>query len=415
MPLTLADCIRLDADDLDQVSLAKAGKCFDPGTPGTIYFDANSIGPMPRTAPLKMQTVLQEGWANARRRGWNELDWLDQPRKLGASIAHLIGAGMADVRVTDTTSVNQYKLLRYALSISAPRRVIVLERHVFPSNRYVAEGIARDHLAELRFIADASELPAALAPGDVAVVALSHVDYRTSTRLDMADLNHCIRAAGAMSLWDLSHSAGAVAIALRESHADLAVGCGYKYLCGGPGAPAFMYIHPQWADAAWPAIAGWMGHANTFAFESNYRPGSGADRFLVGTPSVLANAAFSAAADIWREVDPVAMDQRHRSLTNLLIQLLDDQCASWPLSLSSPRNHAQRGGHVSLRFDGAAPLSQALVDKGVIVSSRKPDALRWGIHPLTTTHQQLWSAVQILRQLLESGDWQDPRFERPMV
>lgn len=415
MPLTLADCIRLDADDLDQVSLAKAGKCFAPGTPGTLYFDANSIGPMPRTAPLKMQTVLQEGWANARRRGWNELDWLDQPRKLGASIAHLIGAGIQDVRVTDTTSVNQYKLLRYALSISAPRRVIVLERHVFPSNRYVAEGIARDHLAELRFIADASELPAALAPGDVAVVALSHVDYRTSSRLDMADLNRCIRAAGAMSLWDLSHSAGAVAIDLRESHADLAVGCGYKYLCGGPGAPAFMYIHPQWADAAWPAIAGWMGHADTFAFEADYRPGPGADRFLVGTPPVLANAAFSAAADVWRDVDPLAMDQRHRSLTNLLIQLLDEQCASWPLSLSSPRNHGQRGGHVALRFDGAAPLAQALVDKGVIVSSRKPDALRWGIHPLTTTHQQLWSAVQVLRQLLESGDWKDSRFERPMV
>ena len=415
LPLTLADCIQLDAHEPGQPSWAQAGDCFDPGTPGTLYFDANSIGPMPRTALVKMQTVLQQGWAQARRRSWNELDWLEQPRKLGAAIAHLIGADMADVRVTDTTSVNQYKLLRYALHISAPRRVIVLERHVFPSNRYVAEGIARDHLAELRFIDDVSDLTAALAPGDVAVVALSHVDYRSSTRLNMAEANRCIQAAGAMSLWDLSHSAGAVAIALRDCHADLAVGCGYKYLCGGPGAPAFIYVHPRWADAAWPAIAGWMGHADTFAFEADYRPGSGTDRFLVGTPPVLANAAFSAAADLWREVDPVALDQRHCSLTDTLIQLFDEQCATWPLRLTSPRNHAQRGGHVALQFEGASALAQALVDKGVIVSSRKPDALRWGVHPLTTTHQQLWTAVQVLRQLLESGSWQDPRFASPMV
>ena len=415
MPLTLTDCMHLDAHEPAHIRLAQLGNRFDPGTHGTLYFDANSIGPMPRTAPLKMQSVLQEGWAKARRRSWNELDWLEQPRTLGASMAHLIGAGSNDVRVTDTTSINQYKLLRYALSVAAPRRVIVLERHVFPSNRYVAEAIAREHLAELRFIDDASDLRAALAPQDVAVVALSHVDYRSSTRLDMAALNRCIREAGAMSLWDLSHSAGAVAIALVQSEADLAVGCGYKYLCGGPGAPAFLYIHPRWADAAWPAISGWMGHADTFAFEPNYRPGAGADRFLVGTPAVLANAAFSAAAELWREVDPLALDQRHRSLTDTLIQLFDEQCAAWPLHLSSPRSHAQRGGHVALQFDGAAALAQALVEQGVIVSSRKPDALRWGVHPLTTNHQQLWSAVQVLRQLLISGSWQDIRFERPMV
>ena len=407
--------MHLDAHDPGHTHWAQMGDRFDPGTPGTLYFDANSIGPMPRTAPQKMQTALQEGWAKARRRSWNEHDWLEQPRSLGDSMAHLIGAENNDVRVTDTTSINQYKLLRYALSISAPRRVIVLERHVFPSNRYVAEAIARDHLAELRFIDDASQLTAALAPQDVAVVALSHVDYRSSTRLDMAELNRSIRAAGAMSLWDLSHSAGAVAIALRQSDADLAVGCGYKYLCGGPGAPAFLYIHPRWADAAWPAMAGWMGHADTFAFEPDYRPGAGADRFLVGTPAVLANAAFSAAAQLWQEVDPLALDQRHRSLTDTLIQLFDEQCAAWPLHLASPRNHAQRGGHVALRFHGAAALAQALVEQGVIVSSRKPDALRWGVHPLTTTHQQLWSAVQVLRQLLVSGSWQDARFERPMV
>jgi kynureninase len=413
--LSLADCIHLDAADPAHTDLAAAAECFDPGTPGTLYFDANSIGPMPRSAPQKMQSVLHAGWAQARRRSWNELDWLAQPRALGASIAHLIGAEADDVRVGDSTSVNQYKLLRYALSVAAPRRVIVLERQVFPSNRYVAECIAHDRLADLRFISDISELPAALAPGDVAVVALSHVDYRSSTRLDMAALAPMMEQAGALSLWDLSHSAGAVAVALRACKADLAVGCGYKYLCGGPGAPAFVYVHPRWADAAWPAIGGWMGHADTFAFEPDYRPGQGLDRLLVGTPAALANVAFSAAAEIWRGVDPQAMDSRHRSLTNTLIALFEEQCGDSGLRLSSPRDHAQRGGHVALQFAGAAPLAQALVAHGVVVSSRKPDALRWGVHPLTTTHRQLWQAVQILRDLLQSGAWQDPRFAQASV
>ncbi|NML46123.1 aminotransferase class V-fold PLP-dependent enzyme [Ramlibacter sp. G-1-2-2] len=412
MPLTLADCIARDGGN---ASLRGLRERFAPGAPDTLYFDANSIGPMPADAPARMQAVLQQGWAEARRRGWNELDWLEQPAKLGAAIAPVIGAQAEDVRVADSTSINQYKLLRFALALQAPRRVIVVQRDVFPSNRYAAEGIAQAGGAELRFLDDIAALPAALAPGDVAVVALSHVDYRDSTRLDMASANAQVRAAGALSLWDLSHSAGAVAIALRGTDSDLAVGCGYKYLCGGPGAPAFLYVHPRHAEGAWPAVCGWMGHADTFAFEPDYRPAPGPDRFLVGTPPVLAQAAFAAAAAVWREVDPQALDAQHRSLGDTLIQLLDEQCAGFGIELASPREHARRGGHVALRFAHAAPLAQALVHHGVVVSARKPEALRFAPHPLTATHEQLWTAVARLRDLLQREAWRDPRYQQASV
>ncbi|MGA1318267.1 MAG: aminotransferase class V-fold PLP-dependent enzyme, partial [Rubrivivax sp.] len=387
-------------------------------------------GPMPADAPARMQAVMDAAWRVARRRSWNELDWLAQPRLLGQALAPVLGAGADDVRVAESTSVNQYRLLRLALALKAPRRVIVAETDVFPSNRYVAEGLAHAGDAVLRLLPttdgraadDAAlqgmrdaALEAALAPGDVAVVALSAVDYRSSRRHDLARIARRVHAAGALVLWDLSHAAGAVAVDLRGSDADLAVGCGYKYLCGGPGAPSFVYVHPRWQDATWPAVCGWMGHADTFAFDPAFRPAPGMDRHLVGTPAVLANTAFGAAADIWRDVDPLALDARHRSLTDTLVRLLDEQCAGLGVELASPREHARRGGHVALRFEGAGPLAQALVAHGVVVSARKPDALRLGVHPLTTTHAELWQAVQVLRHLLESGAWREPRFQGPSV
>jgi kynureninase len=289
---------------------------------------------------------------------------------------------------------------------------------VFPSNAYVAQAIARarpDAGITVRTIGGVDDLPAALAADDVAVVALSHVDYRSGHRLDLPGVTALAHAHGALVLWDLSHSAGAVAIGLRAAGVDLAVGCGYKYLCGGPGAPSFLYVHPRHRRDAWPAIAGWMGHADTFAFEADYRPDDGVGRFLVGTPAVIANAAMAAATELWAQVDPVALDARHRSLTDTLIALLDDRCAGLGVELASPRAHAERGGHVAVRFEGASALAQALVDAGVVVSARKPDALRFGVGPLTTRHVDLWDAVERLRGLLTSGAWRDPRFSGDSV
>ncbi len=412
MTLTLAACAALDAAPNP---LAGAAAAFAPGAPGTFYFDANSIGPMPAAVPQRLAALLNDGWRVARRRSWNEADWLAQPRALGAALAPVIGAGADDVLVCDSTSINHHKLLHLALCVAKARRTIVIEDGAFPSNRYAAQALVKRGVAGLRSIRSAAALAAALAPGDVAVVSLSHVDYRSGERLDMAALTACAHEHGALVLWDVSHSAGAVAVHLRQANADLAVGCGYKYLCGGPGAPALMYMHPRWQAAAWPALAGWMGHADTFAFAPEFEPAAGMARFQVGTPAVLANAAFAAAADIWRKVDMAALHERHRSLTETLVQLVDEHCAPLGVVLAGPRDHARRGGHVALRF--AAPqasvnaLGQALVAAGVVVSTRQPDSLRFGIHPLTTQHADLWWAVQRLAGILQSNVWREPRFQ----
>ena len=414
--LTMDNCARLDAHADAMQTLRQR---FAPGAPDTLYFDANSIGAMPLVAPARVAAVLEQGWRVARRRSWSQDDWLEQPRKLGAALAHLIGAAPADVAVCDSTSINQYKLLRHALAAAAPRRVMVVERDVFSSNRYIAQGIAHAGIGELRLIDGAATLEGALAPGDVAVVALSHVDYRDATRLDMAGLTALAHAHGALVLWDLSHSAGAVAIDLAAADADFAVACGYKYLCGGPGAPALLYVHPRWQDAAWPALCGWMGHAATFDFAADFVPGAGVARHLVGTPAVLANAAFGAAAEIWRDADMGVLDRQHQSLTDTLITLLAQQCGNLGVELASPRAHAKRGGHVAVRMTLAdanvTALGQALVAAGVVVSTRKPDALRFGVHPIVTTHIDLWRAVARLRAILESASWRGPRFAGAMI
>ncbi len=416
MRLSLAACEALDAAPNP---LAAAASAFAPGAPGTFYFDANSIGPMPAAVPLRLAALLNDGWRVARRRSWNEADWLAKPRALGAALAPVVGAEANDVLVCDSTSINHHKLLHLALSVAAPRRTIVIEDEVFPSNRYAAQALVQSGVAELRSIRSAADLAAALAPRDVAVVSLSHVDYRSGERLDMAVLTAAAHEHGALVLWDVSHSAGAVAVKLRDADVDFAVGCGYKYLCGGPGAPALMVVHPRWQAAVWPALAGWMGHADTFAFAPDFDPAPGMARFQVGTPAVLANAAFAAAADIWREVNMAALHERHRSLTETLVQLVDEQCAPHGMVLAGPREHARRGGHVALRFEAAGAnvnaLGQALVAAGVVVSTRQPDALRFGAHPLTTQHADLWWAVQRLVNVLQSNVWREPRFQGALI
>jgi kynureninase len=354
-----------------------------------------------------MTELLEQGWRIRRRLGWDDPDWLDNPRILGGAVAHLVGAQPDDVLVCDSTSVNLYKLLRHALAIATPRNLIVVENAVFPTNRYVAEGIVQMGRSGLLALDSVAELPQVLAAGQVAVVALSHVDYRSSERLDMAGITQLVHRHGATVLWDLSHSAGAVAVDLRGCDVDYAVASGYKYLCGGPGAPSLLYVHPRWQSAAWPAICGWMGHADTFAFEPSYLPAAGVARQLAGTPAVIANAAWRGAAEIWRRVERDAMDARHRSLSDTLVRLIDEQCAGLGIELASPRAHERRGGHVAVRLTDVdadvAALGQALIAAQVIVSTRKPDSLRFGIHPLTTRHADLWTAVQRLRAILLSG------------
>jgi kynureninase len=371
---------------------------------------------MPAEAPARVQRLMAEGWRDARRQGWNRFDWLDQPWLLGDGFAHIVGAGKGDVVFCDSTSVNLFKILGYAWRLDPARPVIVTERHNFPTDAYVAEGLARfaDGKAAVRRIDDPAQLDSALRP-DVGVLYLSHVDYRSSRRWDMAAVNAKAVAAGALTLWDLSHSAGAVPVDLAGSGADFAVGCGYKYLCGGPGAPAWLYIHPRYQERAWPVIAGWMGHADTFAFAPDYAPKPGVRRQLAGTPGVIANEALAAAVDLWREVKPADLAWKHRSLSELLVALLEQECGGLGVRLTSPRDYAERGGHVAFSHPGAGAVTEALHEHGVVSSFRRPDSIRFGLSPLALSHEDLWIAVGRLREVLESGIWREPKFAQVSV
>ncbi len=410
--IDLAQCRALDARD----PLREIRGRFARPSEDAVYLDGNSIGAMPADAPQRVQRLMVEGWREARRRGWNRFDWLEKPWLLGAGFAHIVGAGSGDVVFCDNTSVNLYKILGYAWQLDRSRPVIVTEAHNFPTDMYVAEGLVRfaGGGASLRRIHEPQELDAALG-SDVGVLYLSHVDYRSSRRWDMAEVNRKARAAGVLTLWDLSHSAGAIPVDLLGAGTDFAVGCGYKYLCGGPGAPAWLFVHPRHQDRAWPVIAGWMGHSDVFAFAPAYMPAHGVRRHLTGSPGILSNEAMGAAIDIWRDLRPADLAWKHRSLSELLIGLLEQECGRHGVRVTSPRDYNQRGGHVTFSHPGAGSITEALLANGVVSSFRRPDSIRFGVSPVALSHEDLWVAVARLRKVLEAAIWRDPKFDKVSV
>jgi len=381
-----------------------------------VYLDGNSIGAMPADAPQRVQRVMLDGWLEARRRGWNRFEWLEMPWLLGDGFAHLLGAGKGDVVFCDNTSVNLYKILGYAWQLQRKRPVIVTETWNFPTDMYVAEGLARfaGGGAEVRRIDSPDQLDAALTPG-VGVLYLSHVDYRSSRRWDLAAVNRKAAAAGILTLWDLSHSAGAIAVDLGGSNTDFAVGCGYKYICGGPGAPAWLYVNPRHQNKAWPVIAGWMGHEDVFAFAPAYAPVDGVRRQLTGTPGIIANEATAAAIDIWRDVRVADLDWKHRSISALLIELLEQECGEFGLKVTSPRRYEERGGAVIFSHPGAGSVTEALLENGVVSSFRRPDSIRFGVSPVALSHADIWLAVSRLRKVLQGELWRDPKYRKVSV
>lgn len=410
--IDLQYCKSLDAKDPLRAMrdrFARAGE-------DTVFMDGNSIGAMPADAPARVQKVMIDGWRDARRRGWNRFDWLEKPWLMGEGVAHILGAGTSDVIFSDNTSVNLYKILGYAWQLDRRRPVIVTETWNFPTDMYVAEGLVRfaGGDAAVRRIDTPDQLEAALTK-EVGVLYLSHVDYRSSRRWDMAAVNRKAAALGIVTLWDCSHSAGAVAVDLAGSSADFAVGCGYKYLCGGPGSPAWLYVHPRHQDKAWPVIAGWMGHEDLFAFAPKYAPVAGVRRHLTGTPGIIANEAMAAAIDIWKDVKVADLSWKHRSLSETLIQLLEEQCGEFSLRVTCPREYEERGGAVIFSHPGAGSVTEALLEHGVVSSFRKHDSIRFGVQPLALSHADLWTAVARLRQVLESEVWRDPKFAKVSV
>lgn len=409
-PLTLDACRALDW--LDPLADWRAHFVL-PAYPA-VRFDANSVGAMAASVPARLADV-QRQWTTLGRRNWAESDWLAQPAALGADVAHLAGAGSADVLVCDNTTLNLVKLLGHAWRLRRQGHRILTEAGNFSADLHAAEGFCRwleqaGTPAELVTIGSREAL-ADMLDERTAIVMLTHTDYRDGSAWPLAATTERVHAAGALMLWDLSHSMGALDVDLLDAGADFAVSAGYKYLCGGPGGPAVAFIHPSHHDRAWPMLQGWMGHADQPGFGPRYVPAPGVRCLATGTPPVIANAVFRAVADIWRGIDRIQLAARHRALGDTLIRLLDEQCAGLGVELVSPRDPAARGGHVCFRHPGAAAVVNALGARDVVMSFRAPDAIRAGMSPLYHHHEDAWHAVAALRDVLSSEDWRRPEYQ----
>ena len=384
---------------------------------GVLYLDGNSLGVLPKATPARVQQVVQEEWGTGLIRSWNSAGWITLPQRVGDKIARLVGAGSGELVVADSTSVNLFKVLSAALTITAAdapqRKTIVSERSNFPTDLYIAEALCRERGFEL-VLAEPEELPALLNER-TAVLMLTHVNYRTGRMHDMAALTAAAHAAGALTVWDLAHSAGAVPVDLQAANADFAIGCGYKYLNGGPGAPAFVWAHPRHASRFWQPLAGWMGHAAPFEFTPGYRPAEGISRYLCGTPALLSLAALECGVDTVLAAAPhggmAALRAKSLALTRLFAEKVQAECPA--LRLVSPTDDAQRGSQVCFAHDEMAyAVVQALIGRGVIGDFRAPDVLRFGFTPLYLRHVDAWDAAEHLRQVLHTGEWREPRFQQ---
>lgn len=377
---------------------------------GVIYLDGNSLGPLPKSAPARMQQVMRDEWGQMLITGWNQAGWMDQPRRVGDRIARLIGAEPGSVVMGDTLSIKVYQALASALDLAQPgRKVILSDSGNFPSDLYMAEGLIRslDRGYELRVVAP--EEVAANLTQDVAVMMITEVDYRTGRLHDMRALTARAHDQGILTVWDLAHTAGATQVDLAGCRADFAVGCTYKYLNGGPGAPAFIYVAPRHADTTRPALSGWLGHEAPFAFEPSYRPGSGIERMRVGTPPVLALAALEAALDIWDLTDMPTIRAQSQALTSLFISEVERRCPQ--LILATPRDPNQRGSQVSFRFSQGYAAMQALIARGVIGDFRAPDIMRFGFTPLYIDEEDVIAAARIIGDVMTNALWDRPEYK----
>jgi kynureninase len=376
---------------------------------GLIYLDGNSLGPLPRHVPGRMAAAVAEEWGESLIRGWNAHGWIDLPERVGDRIGALIGAPPGSVLAADSTSVNLFKLLAAALRLRPGRSTILSDDGNFPTDLYMARGLSA--LTGRASLATAPRDRVLNALGaDTAVLMLTQVDYRTGHRLDLAATTRAAQAAGAVMLWDLAHSAGAFPVDLTASGAEFAVGCGYKYLNGGPGAPAFLYVRPDLQDRVEPALAGWLGHAAPFGFEPAYRPAPGLGRLRVGTPPVLSLIALDAALDVFDGVDLSALWAKGRSLAALFLAEVERLAPPGALRLASPRDPDARGSQLSFRCADGYAVTRALIARGVIGDFRAPDLIRFGFAPLYLRHADVARAAAELADVLATRAWDRPEF-----
>jgi kynureninase len=372
---------------------------------GVIYLDGNSLGALPKATAAHLQKVITQEWGGDLIRSWNTAGWIDLPRRVGDKIARLIGADAAEVVVADSTSINLFKVLAAALKLNPSRRVILSEPDNFPTDLYMAQGLI-DLLGnkhELR-LKPADEIFDSI-DADTAVVMLTQVNYRTGRMHEMKAITARAREQGALMIWDLAHSAGAVPVDLNGAGADFAIGCGYKYLNGGPGAPAFVFVAKRHQENFSQPLSGWMGHAHPFNFDWKYEPAEGIARYLCGTQAVLSMSALECGIDMMLEADINLIRAKSLAMTDLFIALLEQRCAAHDLKLVTPRDHAMRGSQVCLSNGNGYPMMQALIAKNVIGDFRAPDILRFGFTPLYLRYVDVWDAVDRFVEILETRGW----------
>jgi kynureninase len=404
-PKTLTRESAVDLDRSDPLGFTRSRFSLPDGV---IYLDGNSLGALPASTAARLQEVVTNEWGRSLIRGWNEHGWMEAGERVGASIGRLIGANGDSVIVADNTSTNIFKLATAALRLRPNRGVVVTEADNFPSDLYVLEGIAAVLGHEIRRV-DRSDIGSAI-DHDTALVVLTEVDYRSGRRFDMASITVAAHEQGALMLWDLAHSAGAHDVALDALDVDFAVGCGYKFLNGGPGAPAFCYVNRRLVDTVRPMIQGWLGHVEPFEFAANYEPADGIRRLMVGTPPVLSMASLSEGVATFDDIQMTAVRAKGRALTELFIDLIDSRLQNHGFELVTPRDASQRGSQVSLGHEHGYAIMQALIARGVIGDFRPPNLVRFGIAPLYVRFVDVFDAVQHLVEVMETREYEQARF-----
>lgn len=404
---TLDDVTLLDEND----PLAPFRARFDIPD-DLIYLDGNSLGCLPKAAKDRVNDVVAREWGQDLIRSWNSNDWINAPARIGDKIARLIGADDGEVIVGDSTSINVFKCLNACLQLDSTRKALVTETGNFPTDAYMIEGLAR--IVPDRITARLVE------PGNIveslnettAALLLTHTHYKTGRVRDMKAITAAAHAKGVPVIWDLSHSCGAMPVDLNGCNADFAIGCGYKYLNGGPGAPAFTFVARRHQEKVFPALSGWLGHKQPFAFNDHYTPAPGINRFQCGTPGIIGCAALEVGVDLMLEADMLALRQKSSALGDLFIQLVQEQCADFGFDPACPTHDAERGSQVSFHHPDGYAIMQALIDRGVIGDFRAPDILRFGFAPIYISYVDVWNAVDILRDVMTSNEWDQARFKQ---
>jgi kynureninase len=402
-PISLDHCTELDKTD----PLAHCKGRFQLPN-GLIYLDGNSLGAMPKSVPPRMKRAIEQEWAVGLIRSWNDADWYPAPQRVGAKIAGLVGAKNHEVIAADSISVNLFKVLVAGLRLRPNRHKILGETGNFPTDGYIASGVSE--LMRAEFVALESDAIFAALDESVAIVSLTHVNYKSGRKYDMAPITQRAHEVGALVVWDLAHTAGAMPCDLNGCDADFAVGCGYKYLNGGPGAPAFVFVAERHHAALNQPLKGWHGHARPFAFVDGYEAGKGMDQMLVGTASQLGLIALEAALEAFDGVDMQVLRQKSESLTNLFINLVDQELSAFSFGLASPRDASQRGSQVALTHPEAYAIMQAMIARGVIGDFRAPDILRFGFASLYVGFADVWHTIAHLKAVMATNEWQAPQF-----